>query len=107
MVCRDVFTDSPAEMLLTLKSKNWRLPVLTGSDQVRSVVFMTGRFPFKYGLFYVYGLSGDGVPVLNHKGYQLGGAKVQIQSRAGLVEYQICLIFCRSTVISRENTTDP
>ena len=35
-------------MLLTLGLKTWRLSILTGSDQVKSVMFMTGWFPFKY-----------------------------------------------------------
>ena len=51
MASHDVFLVCPAEMLLTLWLKTWRLPVLTGSDQVRLVMFTTGRFCVKYGRF--------------------------------------------------------
>ena len=51
MVCHDVFPTCQAEMLPTLPLKTWRLPVLTRSDQVRSLMFMTGWFPFKYSRF--------------------------------------------------------
>ena len=42
---------SPAEMLMTLQSKTWRLPILTGTDQVRLVMFKTVQFAFKYSRF--------------------------------------------------------
>ena len=41
----------PAEMLPTLWLKTGRLPVLTENDQVRSVMFTTGLFAFKYAWF--------------------------------------------------------
>ena len=43
-----VFLACPAEMLPTLWLKTGRLSALKGSVQVRSVMFTTGRFPFKY-----------------------------------------------------------
>ena len=49
MACHDVFPACPSEMLPTVWLKTWRLPVLTESDQVRWVMFTTGRFPVKYG----------------------------------------------------------
>ena len=39
-----VFLACPAEILPTLQLKTRRLPVLKGSVQVRSVMFMTGLF---------------------------------------------------------------
>ena len=42
--CLYVFLACPAEMLLTLWLKTGRLSVLTGSVQVRLVMFMTGLF---------------------------------------------------------------
>ena len=51
MACLCVFPGGPAEMLLTLWLKIERLCVLTASVQVRSVVLMTGLFPFKYSWF--------------------------------------------------------
>ena len=49
MACCDVSPAFPAEILPTLCLETCELLVLTGNDQVRSVLFMTGRFPFKYG----------------------------------------------------------
>ena len=49
MACRNVFPACPGDMLPTLPLKTWRLPVLTGSDQIRLVMLTAGRFPFKYG----------------------------------------------------------
>ena len=51
MACLYVFPACLAEMLLTLQWKTGRLPVVTGSVQVRSVMFMTGLFAFKCGQF--------------------------------------------------------
>ena len=39
-------------MLPPLRLKTGRLSVLTGSDQIRLVMFMTGRFAFKYSQFW-------------------------------------------------------
>ena len=39
----------PAEMLLTQRLKTGTLPVLMGSDPVKSVMLTTGPFAFKYG----------------------------------------------------------
>ena len=47
VTCPGVFPTWPADMW----PKTGRLPVLTGSNQVRSWVFTTGWFPFKYGQF--------------------------------------------------------
>ena len=44
-----VFPSCPAEMLPTLRLKTGRLIVLTGSVQIRSVMFKTGLYAFKYG----------------------------------------------------------
>ena len=41
------FSACPAEILLTQQSKTGRHPVLTGSVQVKSFMFMTGQFAFK------------------------------------------------------------
>ena len=51
MACRDVLPACPAEMLTTLQLKTGRLPVLMGIVEVRSEMFVTGQFPFKYGWF--------------------------------------------------------
>ena len=61
--CSDIFPTCPAEMLPTLQLKTWRPPFLTGSDQVRSVMFMTGQFHFKS--VWLYSLLGGGVQVPN------------------------------------------
>ena len=45
------FAACPAEMLPTLRLQTGRLPILTGSVLVRSVMFMTDQFVFKYGQF--------------------------------------------------------
>ena len=44
-----MFPACHAEMLRTLWLKTWELPVLTGSVQVRLVMFTTGQCLFKYG----------------------------------------------------------
>ena len=46
--CLYVFTACPVEMLPTLRLKNAILPILTGTVQVRLVIFTTGPFAFKY-----------------------------------------------------------
>ena len=65
-----MFPACTAEMLPNLRLKTGRLPgTLTGSDQVRFVMFMTGRFAFKYvssTYVSIAGLSGGGVLVLKH-----------------------------------------
>ena len=38
---------------------------------------------------------------------QLGGDNVRIQNRGGLVKYEKCLIFCQSSAVNLETTTDP
>ena len=44
----------PAEMLPTLGLKRRRLPILMGSLQVRSVMFVTGIFCFQVRLYFPY-----------------------------------------------------
>ena len=49
MACLYVFPACPADMLPTLWWKTGRLPISMESVQVRSVMFTTGLFTFKYG----------------------------------------------------------
>ena len=49
MAGHDVFSACPAQMLPNLWLKTWELPIMKGIDQVRSVMFTTGQFPFKCG----------------------------------------------------------
>ena len=49
MACPRVFPVCPGEILLTLRPKISRHTILTGCDQVRSGMFTTVQFPFKYG----------------------------------------------------------
>ena len=49
MVCLYMVPVCPVEMLPTLQLKTGRLPILMGSVQARSVMFMAGLFAFKYG----------------------------------------------------------
>ena len=50
------------------------------------------------------GQDGKCIPTINRDprqdGFQVGGDTVWIQSRGGLVKYQTCLKFCRSTTIT-------
>ena len=55
MACLFLFLACPAEMLQTQWLKTGRLPILTGSDQVILIMYMTGLFPFKYGQFVLMG----------------------------------------------------
>ena len=48
-----MFLACPAEIILTLLLKIYGLPILTGNDQIRLVLFTTGWFPIKYSQFVV------------------------------------------------------
>ena len=49
--CRYLFQACHVEMLPTLQLKTGKLPVLVENVQVRTVMFTTGLFTFKYGQF--------------------------------------------------------
>ena len=102
-----VFLAYPAAMLQSLQPKTLGLPVLMPSDRVRSGLFITDQFPFKYDQYCSTGsrgvLSGywttTGWQVLpgqkgsvysktwtRQDGFKVGGARVRIKNHGRSVK---------------------